>query len=113
MDSRIHFSLNCGARGCPAISVFTKEAFWEELALVTQAFCDDEANVYIEESKNTVWLSKIFNWYSGDFPQQAQLLYTIAGYLRDQAKVGQLQAMAASANFKIKFLEYDWSNDAK
>ena len=48
VDPRIHFSLNCGATSCPAISQFTKEAFWEELGVVTQGFCEDDNNVYID-----------------------------------------------------------------
>ena len=40
MDKRIHFALNCGAKSCPPIKVYTPEALEEGLQSAAAAFCE-------------------------------------------------------------------------
>lgn len=42
MDKRIHFALNCGARSCPPIRVYTPEELEEGLDAAAAAFCEGE-----------------------------------------------------------------------
>ena len=39
MDKRIHFALNCGAKSCPPIRVFTGEGLEDGLKIAAQSFC--------------------------------------------------------------------------
>ena len=66
-DPRIHFALNCGAKGCPPVKWFTSEALEEELRSAAMAFCEEEGNVAVDASKGEVRLSKLFYWYMYDF----------------------------------------------
>lgn len=65
LDPRIHFALNCGAKSCPAISVYSSEesALNQELTWAAAAFCSE--NVRCDE--NTVTVSRLFSWYRNDF----------------------------------------------
>ena len=60
-DPRIHFALNCGAKSCPPISLFTADGLKEELKAVTEAFVSSD--VSLDDDTGAVNLSKIFLWY--------------------------------------------------
>ena len=66
-DPRIHFALNCGAKSCPPIAVYSTEydLLDSELALATQGFLDQ--SVTFDTNKKSVTLSMLFSWYSQDF----------------------------------------------
>jgi len=112
MDPRIHFALNCGASSCPLVKNFSARALDQELEMVVQAFCEDPSNLHISADGNTVFISKIFDWYEGDFgdSKQARLL-RIASWLRGN-KQRQLEAIARRSGVRIRRLPYDWSSDA-
>lgn len=40
MDKRIHFALNCGAKSCPPIKVYTPETLEEGLQSAAATFCE-------------------------------------------------------------------------
>lgn len=42
MDKRIHFALNCGAKSCPPIKVYTPDTLEEGLQSAATAFCEGE-----------------------------------------------------------------------
>lgn len=77
IDPRIHFALNCGAKGCPSVQRYTLEALDEELRLAALAFCEQDDNVLVDEANNTLGLSKIFYWYMGDFGKYQLVLFTV------------------------------------
>lgn len=111
IDPRIHFALNCGAKGCPAVKRYTVEALDEELRLAAIAFCEQETSVSVDEQNNSLSLSKIFYWYMNDFASSKNDLPSkIAQYLRGEKKE-QLERMIKNGKVNVKFLEYDWSTD--
>ena len=69
LDPRIHFALNCGAKGCPALKAgaIAQNATESELEEAARRFINDPANVRFDESSLTLFLSKIFDWFEGDF----------------------------------------------
>uniref|UniRef100_A0A7S4DQC3 DUF547 domain-containing protein n=1 Tax=Lotharella globosa TaxID=91324 RepID=A0A7S4DQC3_9EUKA len=108
-DARIHFALNCGAKSCPAIKVYTPAALLPGLQAAAEAFCSDPANVDFDQDTSTLKLSKIFQWYRGDFGSDEQL----QGLLKE-AVVGErgeeLGRFFDSAGGKVnyEFVPYDW-----
>jgi hypothetical protein len=111
IDPRIHFALNCGAKGCPAVKRYTVEALDEELRLAAMAFCEQETSVSVDEKNNTLGLSKIFNWYMTDFAgSKNELPSKIVQYLRGEKKE-KLERMIQTGKVNVKFLEYDWSTN--
>ena len=112
VDPRIHFALNCGAKGCPAVKRYTVEALDEELRLAAMAFCEQESSVSVDMGNKTLGLSKIFNWYMGDFASSKDDIPSkIVQYLRGEKKE-KLETLIQGGKVNIKFLDYDWSTDA-
>lgn len=65
IDPRIHFALNCGAKGCPPINFYSRENLDAELNNATRNFVT--ATTRINENERTVELTKLFLWYREDF----------------------------------------------
>lgn len=66
-DARIHFVLNCGARSCPPVAIYSydNDELEEQLNAATEGFISD--NTSVDMKNNTISLSMIFQWYSCDF----------------------------------------------
>lgn len=95
-DARIHFALNCAARSCPPLynRAYTASNLERSLDQRTRQFINDQNFNKIEASQVSV--SKIFEWYSGDF---GALIPFVNKYAHSPA----------DASAKIAYLEYDWS----
>jgi hypothetical protein len=65
-DPRIHFALNCGAMGCPAIGVYDGCDLDAQLDDATVSFVEG-GGVDIDTLAKRVTLSMIFQWYKDDF----------------------------------------------
>lgn len=66
-DPRIHFALNCGAKSCPPVAVYsdTTEELDRELNLATENFLG--GNVVLNSSTHTIRTSMLLSWYRQDF----------------------------------------------
>uniref|UniRef100_A0A7S2B678 DUF547 domain-containing protein n=1 Tax=Pycnococcus provasolii TaxID=41880 RepID=A0A7S2B678_9CHLO len=111
-EPRIHFCLVCGAQSCPPIRVFVEKNLERGLVAAARGFCQRE--VEVDESRNTVTLSKIFDWYGVDFgaPDTTKLLTSVLGYLPDKdaqrAKLQTLLDKHGRAPPKVKYRAYEW-----
>ena len=109
-EPRVHFAVNCASKGCPALRgeafVATKlEAQLEDGAV---KFLSDKSRNRYSEKDNKLFLSKIFDWYGGDFVKKAG---SVQSFVAPRIAAGALQAKAAKAD--VAFLDYDWSlNDS-
>jgi hypothetical protein len=64
-DPRIHFALNCGARSCPQIAIYSSTNLEKALNMATTSYCNAEVDILLENAE--VRLSKLFLWYKNDF----------------------------------------------
>ncbi len=64
-DPRIHFVLNCGARSCPQIAIYSSTNLEKALNMATTSYCNAEVDIVLENAE--VRLSKLFLWYKNDF----------------------------------------------
>ena len=66
-DARIHFAINCAAQSCPPLynHAFLPEQLDSLLDMRTRQFVNDKK--YNSLSAKSVKVSKIFEWYAGDF----------------------------------------------
>ena len=64
-DPRIHFALNCGARSCPQIAIYSSTNLEKALNMATTSYCNAEVDIILENAE--VRLSKVFLWYKNDF----------------------------------------------
>ncbi|MHC5024676.1 MAG: VTT domain-containing protein [Planctomycetota bacterium] len=106
-EPRIHFALVCAAAGCPVLRQEAYVAARLEEQLHAQAIYahthdrwfrfDDEAGV--------VHLTKLYDWYGGDFRQVAGSELAYAARYVPELK----SALDAGRTPRIRWLDYDWS----
>eukprot|EP00659_Diplonema_papillatum_P006834 gene6834-10484_t len=109
VDNRIHFALNCGAKSCPPVKRFRKEAVHEELDVVATAFFEDNLSV----EGTVVTTTTLFKWYKEDFGGTDEgVLQFLARYTVDGPRKDQLKALLKSGKFSIKFFPYSWETDS-
>lgn len=65
IDWRIHFALNCGAQSCPPIAFYTADRLDSQLDLATASYLESETS--IDHETRTIYLPKLFQWFSADF----------------------------------------------
>ena len=99
-DPRIHFALVCASLSCPKLQnfAFTGDKLEEQLEQAAREFINEPFRNEI--AGETIYLSKILDWYWGDFKDQ----YTNRYELLDQYTEGTFDRSRP-----IEFLDYDWS----
>jgi hypothetical protein len=118
-EPRIHMALVCASVSCPALQpwVYTGAEMNEQLDRASRGFLIDPTRNQIAPRDGAIRLSKIFDWYGGDF----------VGVYRDSTlerlygeKEGAVLAFAAryvpaetstawkAKRLKIEYLPYDW-----
>lgn len=110
-DPRLHFALVCGAKGCPAISVYTEENLDKALDAATRTYC--QAEVEMRTQTNEIMMSRLFQWYSQDFGQtDTDVIRWVMHYLtpdqQDRASILLLK-LEKFGPVSIRYKEYDWS----
>ena len=67
-DARVHFALNCGARSCPPIRIYSAAHLDDELGLAARAFVESEVDVpSAADRPSRVRASRLLEWYASDF----------------------------------------------
>ncbi len=95
-DARIHFAVNCAAKSCPPLlnRAWTEVNLEPYLEAQAKRFINNPA--YNQISADKVVISKIFEWYAGDFGN-------IVEYLNKYSKT------KINADAKVSYQEYDWA----
>lgn len=98
-EPRIHFAINCASFSCPNLSnqAYTEAKLESQLEAGAKAFVNDKTKNTI--TANSIEISKIFDWFSGDFKTKG----TVIDYLN------QYSAVKINKNAKVKYKEYNWS----
>jgi len=101
-EPRIHFALNCMARGCPRLprEPFRAETLEKELEREAKQFFNEERNVQENAEKKAVRLSEILSFYKEDFLKAAPSLIAYANRYREE-KIPE--------DYKVEFIPYDWT----
>jgi len=104
MDPRVHFAVNCASKSCPPLQgePFTGSRLNDQLNQAAQAFIN--APRFNRLEGDTLWVSKIFDWFSEDF-QGGVVAYFIQ--FADAPLSDQL--VKNKERIKVKYLDYDWS----
>jgi hypothetical protein len=97
-DPLIHVGVNCAAVSCPKLNnkAFTEANVNSELNRLMKTFVSDRSRNKVSADK--LELSKIFEWYKGDFIKNGNLAEFINKYSKTEIK----------ANTEISFLYYNW-----
>lgn len=117
-EPRIHAAVNCASVGCPMLrdEAFTADRLDGQLEDSMRRFLSDRSRNRFDAASNTLSVSKIFDWYKGDFEQGHQgfssLDATFARYADALGDTPQAQAAIRKGGLKIRSLEYDWALNA-
>lgn len=80
-----------------------------QLEGATIRFINDGKNNYLDGK--TLYVSKIFSWFSDDFPDD--IVSWVTGYARGEMKRDVKQIQSDGGTVKVRFLSYDWSVNAQ
>ncbi len=125
-DPKIHTALSYAAKGGPTFprEAFTGPTIEGQLYKLARLFVNDASKNIIVPGGRDIKISKLFEWYPGDFTlsfgvfendrnlsaSDFAVLSFLAYYMENDAKVRYLE----EGNYKIKYLPFDWSlNDWK
>ena len=117
-DPRVHFYLNCAARGCPPLPQGTIPASKTDEWLTASArkFINNPKYVSFDPATKKLHLSKIFDWFAEDFltylkTKQSQPTPHIVQYLLLYLEGETKEAMtkAPLKKIKVSYFDYDRS----
>ena len=100
LDYRVHFALNCGARSCPPIAFYSYEDLEAQLETATSVFLNTDTE--IDSENQEVRLSRILQWFKGDFGGVRGIKKLLFRYLDDDV-----------TGYSIGFKEYDWDESLR
>ena len=109
-DPRIHFAIICASSGCPPLPrvAYTEENVQTRLEEEARKYINSPRGIQIDRSKNTLFLSKLFDWYAADFmAKSGSVLNFIKPYLPPETRDFFKQ------DPKISYLYYNWALNAK
>ena len=108
VEPRIHFAINCASIGCPPLraGAYSGAGIDNELSSHTQAVHADARWARFDGA--TLWLTKVYLWYAGDFMQPAGSIANFAG--RYVPKVAD--QLAKGSTPRLRWLPYDWAINA-
>ena len=107
-DPQVHFAINCAARSCPPLrsEPYQGAILDQQMDEMASAFINDPSRNRLEG--NTLYVSKIFDWFEEDFNGD------VVGFILKYAKGGLKKKLESKkGDIVIKYLDYDWSLNAK
>ncbi|WP_299133241.1 DUF547 domain-containing protein [uncultured Tenacibaculum sp.] len=102
-DPKIHVGVNCASGSCPQLGnfAFTEDNYESKTTDLMEKFINDPKRNKISEKK--IHLSKIFEWFEGDFTKNGSLINFLNKYSKTKI----------SNKAKISHLQYDWNLNGK
>lgn len=104
-EPRMHFVLNCASASCPPLlnKAFTAENLGAEMDRAATAFLNhNKFGIEVSDEGKKAEVSKIFDWYGGDFAASGGVVPFINKYRKPPLPTGA----------KISFQDYNWSLNA-
>jgi hypothetical protein len=119
-EPRIHFALVCASLGCPKLrrEAYTIERLEEQLEDGARYFLNEPRNLQIDAVRNRVTISKIFDWYGGDFEKHmkakggASSGNLILDYVRLYASDPNRRALDGLKKPSVGHADYSWEVNA-
>ncbi len=109
-DPRIHFAIVCASSSCPKLArfAFTEENVQRRLEAETRKYINSSRGVRIDHAENTLYLSKIFDWFASDFKNKSGSVLAFIKLYLDESALAFLDR-----NPKISYIHYDWALNAQ
>lgn len=98
-DFRIHFAINCGAKSCPPVRIYTAKTVNAQLKNATKVYLTDFTKY--NKDKNSVETSTLMSWFRGDF----------GGKAGTKKILKELKLIPEESNPEVTYGSYDWTLD--
>lgn len=113
-DCRIHFALNCGAKSCPVVNVYSEDNLNAALESAACSYCDQTTTFL--PSDRTLRTSRLFMWYARDFGESdAEVISWITERLSGDKKASIRDALSSSeysGSLILSYSDYQWGLNA-
>lgn len=96
-DFRIHFALNCGAKDCPPVAIYTATALDYELDYMSKRYLKSYSEV--NENSKEVKTAQLFAWFRGDFGGSDGIREILVNY----------NVIPKSPRYRLYQKKYDWT----
>jgi hypothetical protein len=96
-DYRIHFALNCGAKDCPPVGIYSPQRLNEQFSKSTSLFLKSSSSYDSTEKK--VYVTSLFSWFRGDFGGKDGTLEI----LKEQGIIPSIE------DVDIEYKDYNWT----
>lgn len=111
IDPRLHFAVVCASKGCPDLQAraFTAERLERMLDRGVRRYLADPRGFQLDRATKTVKISKLFEWFKGDFEKGGYkgVLDFVGRHL--QKGQGKVFLQTHRAGIKIAYLPYSWA----
>lgn len=113
-DPRVHFALVCASVGCPMLrnEAYAGDRLDAQLDDAMRRFLADRTRNRFNPAGRALEVSRIFDWYGGDFAQGYQgftsVPATLALFADTLADDPADQAAIRAEQVPVSFLDYDW-----
>jgi hypothetical protein len=96
-EPRIHFAIVCASFSCPQLwnKAFTADGLDQQLDAAAGRFINDPKRNQLGDEPR---LSKIFDWFEGDFTKKGSLIEFVNAYAKKRIPT----------DAKVQYLDYDW-----
>ena len=108
-DPRVHAALNCASVSCPRLpqTAFTAADLDTELNVAMYEFVNATQNVWIDDRRRTVYLSRIFDWFEDDFLEFEERTGSTAPSILNYINRFRTPGQEIPDKYKIRYLDYD------
>lgn len=96
-DFRVHFALNCGAKDCPPVAVYTDDNLDYEFDYMSKKYLTSYSKV--DNNKKEVQTAQLFAWFRGDFGGSDGIRKILINY----------EVIPESPRYKMLQRKYDWT----
>ena len=111
-DYRIHAGIVCASISCPLLrnEAFVSQRIDEQLDEQMKEFMASSIRNRIDSSSRTIYLSRIFKWFSQDFVKKNESLMAVLWKYLPESWVLELKDLeTVNKEWSIEYLPYDWS----
>ncbi|MCB0278573.1 MAG: DUF547 domain-containing protein [Calditrichaeota bacterium] len=110
-EPRIHFAINCASMGCPLMQnyAFLPDKLDGQFNEAMSDFFKSDRHFKIDNHNKTLYLTKIFEWFSEDFYNEdnGETIYKfLIANAPDRSLAKKLNSI--KAGYRIEYLDYSW-----
>ena len=105
-EPRIHFAIVCASTSCPELrtEAYTADELETQLSEQAVSFVNDPTRNRYNRETDTASISKIFDWFGGDFTAVAA---SVPAYLTSYTNE-EATAVLESPELDVEYMSYDW-----